>query len=380
MRVTLTDSALARYAGRFVWLELNFDSPPNQEFLTVHAVAYTPSFYILDPTDQHPLATQLGAMNLRELLAFLDRGETSFLAKVRSPQDIALSRGDELLGRAQFTEAAKLFGEALKDGARDWPERDNAIASYTWALMLSNQSRQCAETAVDEAPRMNRGGVFGRVVLSGLNCINQVDPTPWADTALQKIQPLAAEAIALPATVRDHRYQIYQQLMSAAKARADEVTVKKWGDLWLKELDSTIPANDDERSALDIARVDAASLLGDPLRVLPALTASARAMPTNYNASLRLAQMEIDARRYDESIASCNHGLAHVTGPIGRTWLLQVKADALIQQNRLSTAHRVLESALNAARAIGLKQTRDRNVAKVQKTLAEIEQRNGQSH
>ena len=380
MRVTLTDSALARYAGRFVWLELNFDSPANQEFLTVHAVSYTPSFYILDPTDEHPLATQLGAMNLRELLAFLERGETSFLEKVKSPQDIALQKGDELLNRAQFVEAAKLFSEALKEGARDWPERDNAIASYTWSLMLSNQSQQCAETAVREAAGMNRGGVFGRVVLSGLNCINQVDPAPWADTALQQLQPLATEAIALPATVRDHRYQIYQQLMSAAKTRGDEVTVKKWGDLWLKELDSTTPASDDERSALDIARVDAASLLGDPLRVLPALIASARAMPTNYNASLRLAQMEIDARRYDEAIASCNHGLVHVTGPIGRTWLLQLKADALIRKNRLSAAQRVLESALSAARAIGLKQTRDRNVAKVQKTLAEIEQRNGQSH
>ena len=380
MRVTLTDSALARYAGRFVWLELNFDSPANKEFLTIHAVSYTPSFYILDPTDEHPLATQLGAMNLRELLAFLERGETSFLAKVPSPQDIALSKGEELLARAQFTEAAKWFGGALKEGARDWPERDNALASYTWSLMLSNQSRQCAETAVNEAPRMNRGGVFGRVVLSGLNCINQVDPTPWADIALQKIQPLAAEAIALPATVRDHRYQIYQQLMSAAKTRGDEMTVKKWGDLWLKELDSTNPANDDERSALDIARVDAASLLGDPLRVLPELIASARAMPTNYNASMRLAQMEIEARQYDEAIASCNHGLAQVTGPIGRTWLLQIKADALIHQNHLSTALRVLESALSAARAIGVKQTRDRNVAKVQKTLAEIQQRNGQSH
>jgi len=380
MRVTLTNSALARYAGRFVWLELNFDSPANQEFLTVHAVSYTPSFYILDPTDEHPLATQLGAMNLDELLAFLERGETSFLAKVKSPQDIKLQKGDELLNRAQFTEAAKLFGEALKEGASDWPERDNAIASYTWSLMLSNQSQQCAETAVDEAPGMNRGGGFGRVVLSGLNCINQVDPTPWADTALQKIQPLASEAIALPATVRDHRYQIYQQLMSAAKTRGDEVTVKKWGELWLKELDSTTPTNDDERSALDIARVDAGSLLGDPLRVLPALTASVRAMPTNYNASLRLAQMEIDARRYDEAISSCNHGLAHVTGPIGRTWLLQIKADALIHETHLSAAQRVLESALRAARAIGLKQTRDRNVAKVQKTLAEIEQRNGQPH
>ena len=378
MRATLSDASLARYAGRFVWLELNFDSPANQAFLTRHGVTYTPSFFILDGADERAAATQLGAMNLRELLTFLERGEAGFLAKIKLPQDIALTKGDELLGRGQYREAAELLRQALNQGEKEWADRDHAVASYTWTLMLSGQSQQCAETVAAEAPRMSRGQAFGRVVLSGLACVNQVEHTPWADAAFHSLQPLAAEAIALPATVRDHRFQIYQQLMAAAKNRGDETAVTQWGDRWLKELDSTTPANDDERSALDIARVDAASLLGEPARVLPALITSERKMPLNYNASLRLAQMEVDAQQYEAAVAACDRGLRHVTGPIGRTWLLQTKADALVHENKLSAAHRVLQAALEAAKAIGVKQTRERNVEKVLKTIAAVEGRANQ--
>jgi tetratricopeptide (TPR) repeat protein len=378
MRATLADASLARYAGQFVWLELNFDSAANQAFLTRHGVTYTPSFFILDGADERAAATQLGAMNLRELLAFLERGEAGFLAKTKRPQDVTLTKGDELLGRGQYREAAELFRQALNQGEKEWSEHDHAVASYTWALMLSGQSQQCAETAVMEAPHLSRGQAFGRIVLSGLACVNQVEHAPWADAAFQSLQPLAAEAIALPATVRDHRFQIYQQLMDAAKNRGDAAAVTKWGDSWLKELDSTTPANDDERSALDIARVDVASLLGKPSRVLPALINSERKMPTNYNASLRLAQMEVEAQQYEAAIAACNRGLKHVTGPIGRTWLLQTKADALVHKNELAAARRVLQAALTAAKEIGVKQTRERNLEKVRKTIAVVEGRASQ--
>src|SRR6476661_477591 len=113
MRATLTDASLARYAGRFVWLELNFDSATNQAFLTRHGVTYTPSFFILDGGDERAAATQLGAMSLRELVTFLERGEAGFLAKIKLPQDIALTKGDELLGRGQYREAADLLRQAL---------------------------------------------------------------------------------------------------------------------------------------------------------------------------------------------------------------------------------------------------------------------------
>ncbi|HYY93814.1 MAG TPA: hypothetical protein VE713_04805 [Pyrinomonadaceae bacterium] len=55
----------------------------------------------------------------------------------------------------------------------------------------------------------------------------------------------------------------------AQLARGDKATLKRWGELWLKELDATRPSNEDERTALDVARVDAASLLDEPERVIP---------------------------------------------------------------------------------------------------------------
>jgi tetratricopeptide (TPR) repeat protein len=161
--------------------------------------------------------------------------------------------------------------------------------------------------------------------------------------------------------------------MYNAEVRGDRATVSRWGERWLNELDATKPANDDERSALDVARVDAASVLGDPMRVLPALIASEQAMPNNYNASLRLAQMANEAKQYDEAIAACKRGLAHVSGPIGRTWLLQTEAAALSGKGQPVEAKRVLQAALRSARLIGVKGSRERNIGVISKALKEME-------
>jgi predicted negative regulator of RcsB-dependent stress response len=372
MRATLADASLARDAGRFVWLELNFDKPVNQAFLAQHAVMYTPSFFVIDPADERTTATQIGGMTLPELRQFLDRGEHGVIAKGATPSDAALARGDQMLARGQHAEAAAAYHEALRLGGKTWPQRERAVGAVTWALMLSGQSQACAETAALEAASMTRGQMFGRVVLAGLMCVNPGQQAPWAEAARKTLMPLAEEAIALPTTLRDHRFQLYQQLMHAADARDDKATLARWGDRWLDELEATRPANDDERSALDIARVDAASFLGAASRVLPALIASERAMPTNYNASLRLAQMEIDAKRYDDAIAACDRGLVHVSGPLGRTWLFETKADALTEVGRPAEARRVLEEALQSAQAIGVKQMRDHNIEKISNAIKEL--------
>lgn len=373
MRATLADASLARYAGRFVWLELDFDKPANQAFLARHHVTYTPSFFILDPADERATATQLGGMTLPELGGFLERGERGVTAKAMTPAGAALARGDALLGRGRTAEAATAFHDALRLGGRTWPERERALGSLTWALMSSSQWQACGETASSEAARMKREQMFGRVILSGLSCVNQGGSASWTEPARRTLSPLAAEAIALPATLRDHRFQLYQQLMSAAERHGDRATVGRWGRRWLDELDATRPVNDDERTALDVARVDAASLLGEPLRVLPALIASERAMPDNYNASLRLAQMAADAGRYDEALAACDRGLAHVSGPLGRTWLLRTKADAFRRKGEPARARRVLGEALRAAQAIGVKEARERNVEAISNALRETQ-------
>ena len=372
MRATLADASLARYAGRLVWLELDFDKPGNQAFLAHHGVTYTPSFFVLDPADGRATATQFGGMTLPELTRFLERGERGVLAKAKTPADQALARGDAMLGHGQRAEAIAAYREALQLGGASWPERDRAVGALTWTLMSNGQAQPCAEAATAEAPHMIRGEAFGRVVLAGLSC-TQGESGPWAEATRKILEPLAVEAIAIPGVLRDHRFQLYQVLMSNAQARSDKAAVARWGNRWLDELDATKPANDDERSALDIARVDAASIMEDPSRVLPALTASEKAMPNNYNASLRVAQMASEAKHYDEAIAACDRGLVHVTGPLGRSWLLQVKADALIGKGQRNEAHRVLEEALRSAQAIGVSQIREHNLQRISNALKESE-------
>lgn len=95
-------------------------------------------------------------------------------------------------------------------------------------------------------------------------------------------------------------------------------------------------------------------------------------MPTNYNASLRLAQCETAAERWDDAIAACDRGLAHVTGPIGRTWLLQVKAKALVGKGEIDAARRALEQALVSARTISNPSNRENNVRRVSQSLESL--------
>jgi tetratricopeptide (TPR) repeat protein len=372
MRATLDDPALTRQAGRFVWLELNFDGPMNQAFVARRGVAYTPSLYVLDPADERATATHLGGMTLPELNQFLDRGERGYRTRSQSPSDVALARGDALLGRGRFAEAATAYREAFRLAPSDWSERRRAVGSLTWALWVGGEAQACAESAALEAPGMPRDAGFASVVLAGFASTNQGGDAPWAVTARKVLEPLAAEAVAVSSALRDHRFQLYQQLMHAAFARGDTVTVVRWGDRWLDEIESSTPSSENERTALDIARVDAAWAVDEPSRVIPALTASERAMPTNYNASLRLAQMQSAAKRYDEALASCDRGLAHVTGPIGRTWLLETKADALTARGDTTAARGVLEQALEAAQAIGSPSNRDNNLGRIRRAMAEV--------
>ena len=366
MKAELEDASLTRYAGRFVWLELDFDRPENQPFIARHAVMYTPTLFVLDPADERATALQLGGLTLPELTRFLERGEQGVMAKATTPAATALARGDAFLGRGKRTEAIAAFRDALRLGDKSWPERDRAVAALTWVLQSNGERAQCAQTAALEAPHMARGEVFSRVVLAGISCADEASP------AQKALEPLAAEAIALPSTLRDHRFQLYQQLMRIALRRDDRATVKQWGDRWLAELDATKPANDDERSALDVARVDDASMLEEPARVIPALKASERAMPNNYNASLRLAQMETEAKHYDAAVAACDRGLVHVSGPLGRSWLLQTKAEALAQKGDRAGARRALEESLRAAKQIGGQQMRESNVKRISKAIKDL--------
>lgn len=369
MRGMLETADLARYAGQFVWLELNFDDEKNRAFFTRYGANATPTFYIIDPEDGHVAASQTGAMSLAELKQFLERGMSSTFAKTQTRADGALTRGDALLAR-EPAEAVKAYQEALRVAPASWERRELAQASLVIAMQDNQQYEECAQTSAVEAGSMKRDAMFGRTIVAGMWCVVSGDPAPWSRNAAAKLAPLAREALSLSATVRDHRDELYRTLMYVAIAGGDQPQAAEWGDRWLAELDAIKPANEEERSAIDIARVEDIQTFGDPKRILPALIASEKAMPGNWNASVRVAQMELAAKSYNEAIAACERGLARNPGPVGRSWLLRINADALLAKGQPGAAHRALEEALKSAQGIPNPQTRDSNIRTINEALA----------
>ena len=368
MRDLLAHADLTRYAGQFAWLELSYDEEKNRAFMTRFGATATPTFFVIDPQEERVAAIETGAMSLTELKQFLKRGARGVHAKEQSPADVALTRADALLA-LKPSDAAQAYQQALRTAGTNWPHRQLAEASLVQAQLDSNQYQACAETAVEDAAPMKRDAIFVRTVVTGMWCVASADPAPWWEAALVALGPMAEEALTLPATVRDHRDAIYRTFMYISVSRKDKPAAARYGDRWLAELDAITPKTDDERSALDIARVENIQVYGDPNRILPALRESERQMPRNYIASLRLAQMEQAARHHDEAIAACDRGLARVPGANGQAWLLEIKADALRSQGKTAEAHRALEDALRAAQQIPTQSGREMNVNMINNLL-----------
>lgn len=372
MRDLLDRADLARYAGQFVWLQLNFDEPANRAFLTKFGASATPTFYIIDPRGERVIATRQGAMSLRELTQFLGRGADATRPTGQLPADAALARGDGLLALKPI-DAAREYREALRVAPAEWSQRSLTEASLVGALHDSRQWQECAETALADADPMPRDAMFGRIVSTGMWCLVSADPAPWFDGAARQLEALATEALSQSSTVRDHRDELYRTLMYLSLARNNKAAAGKWGDRWLAELDARQTASrsltNEERSAIDIARVENVQVYGDPARILPALIASEQAMPANDNASLRVAQMQNAARHYDEAVAACDRGLARAPGANTRAWLLQTKAQALMALGKVAEARQVLEAALEAAQSIPDKAMREMNVKMITEGL-----------
>jgi len=368
MRDLLAHADLARYAGQFVWLELSYDEPRNRDFLTRYGANATPTFFVINPKDESIVAMQTGAMSLGELRRFLDRGAAAVSAKRLTPADATLIRGDGLMAE-QPAEAAKTYLQALQSSAADWSHRELAEASLVKAFQASGQWQRCAETAASDAATMKRDALFVRTIVDGMWCLVSGGSAAWVDNETKTLQPFAEEALSLSITVRDHRDSIYRTLMLIEVARKNDSAALKWGDRWLAELDRIRPRGDDERSAIDIARVENVQIVGDPARILPALRASEKAMPNNYVASLRLAQIEMAAKQYDQAIATCHRGLARTPGAFGKTWLLEIEAEALEKKGLTAEARQLLQEALNSAEQIPSGNSRERVIAAIKKTL-----------
>lgn len=367
-----TDASLAEHAGRFAWLSIDVEEAQNAAFLQRFPWQAIPAFLVIDPANESVAYKWLGTADVAQLIRRLGDAERAVRGSAGDPASTAIAEADRLYGADKKQEAASAYQRAIDAGGPNWPDRPRAVEAMVTALSLSDKAETCATVAGREAPALPRGSAFASIVATGLSCaLDAESSSSWRTPAITALEPLVHEALALPDLLGDDRSGLYMTLVQAREAAGDEAGMKKLAGEWLDFLERATASakNAEERLAYDSHRVSAALAVGTPERALPALQASARDLPGDYNPPARMAVILREMGRYDEALAASDRALAMAYGP-RKIGIYEARAAIYEKMGDIAAVKQTLLDAIDFARTLPPS-------SRIEQTIERLEKRRG---
>src|SRR5258705_8691829 len=183
-----TDPALARHAGRFVWLALDNEKAQNASVSKRLDVRALPTFFILDPASEQVALRWVGGATVAQLDHMLDDGGRLIAhaaasgaqakAGASAKADAALARAERLYGAGDNASAAAAYAEALAAAPAGWPQYSRAVESRLFAPTTSDSSQAAANPARDAYPKLESPPPAAHGAAGGAQARPQLPPGP----------------------------------------------------------------------------------------------------------------------------------------------------------------------------------------------------------
>jgi hypothetical protein len=364
-----TDKALERQAGRFVWLSVNTEKKENVAVLGKYPVRVWPSFYVIDAASEKIVLRWVGGATVPQMLRVLDDGEKA----ARGKQGAVLAQADRLYAEGKYAEAASEYRKALARLEPGAPEYSRAVESLLFALSTTGRQEDCAAVARETYPLLKASPSAANVAGSGLDCaLAMKDAEPRKAELVAALAAAAREVVAGPKTglAADDVSAVYGTLADERSAAKDEAGAKRVLEEWASYLEreaakAKTPA---ERTVYDAHLTSACLALGQPERVVPALLASERDFPDDYNPPARLAVAYGAMKKYDEALAASDRAMARAYGP-RKLVVYRGRVDILKKKGDPAAAKKTLEEMLAYAEALPPEQRSERSIASIKKQL-----------
>ncbi len=366
-----TDKALGRQAGRFVWLSINTEKKENAAVLGKYPVKVWPSFYVIDPAAEKIVLRWVGGATVPQMVRVLDDGEKA--ARGKSAPAAPLAEADRLYADGRYKEAAAAYRKALETlepGSSSYPR---VVESLLFALSTSGEREACAATARDAWSHLKTTPSAANVAGSGLDCaLGLKDDDPRKAGLVATFAGYAREVVEGPKTglAADDVSSLYQSLADEREAAKDDAGRKKILESCAEYLEgqaakAKTPA---ERAVFDAHRTGICLALGQPERVVPALLASEKDFPDDYNPPARLAVAYAAMQKYDEALAASDRAMARAYGP-RKLVVYRGRVDILKKKGDPAAAKKTLEEMLAYAEALPAEQRSDRMIAAIKKQM-----------
>jgi tetratricopeptide (TPR) repeat protein len=374
MRATVyTDRALARYAGRFVWLSIDTEAAANSDFLTTYPMAIWPTLLVIDPRTESVVLRYGGGATVSQLEKLLADGES---AARGAPEvaDAAIGRADRLASERKAAEAAQAYEAALAAAPPRWSRRGRASEGLVAALQAAGERERCARRALDLFPAVRGTYSAANLAATGLSCAGELPgEPPQRAVLLEPLERAVRETLqdqAIPLSA-DDRSGLFLALFGARQAQKDERGARDLLQRWaaFMEAEAAKARTPEERAALDSHRVGIYLELKEPLRAVAMLEQSERDLPDDYNPPARLAVVYKALQQYDKALAASDRAVARAYGP-RKVGILGTRADIQAASGDQAGARRTLEQAIAVAESMPQGQRSEATIAGLKKKLA----------
>jgi len=367
-----TDKRLERYAGQFVWLQVDIENSRNAAFLAKYPIPAVPTLMVIDPKKESVALRYMSGATVPQLEKILNDGKRAVQPEAASSADGLLTAADKYASEGLSGEAIKSYEQALAKAPKNWPRFGRAAESYVTILSIKNDNERCAEFALQTYARL-RGTVSGANVAStGLGCAAEIPAKSERIATLEKATRESMNDPKIP-LAGDDISGMYQALISAREAMKDEAGERKVTEEWSAFLDAEAAKakTPEQRAVYDPHRLSAYIALGTPEKAVPMLEQSEKDFPNDYNPPSRLAAAYKALKKYDLALAASDRALAHVYGPRKIT-VLRNRADIYVAMGDKENARKTLQQAIDYATALPNGQRSEGTIAGLKKKLGTI--------
>jgi len=376
-----TDRALAKHAGRFVWLAIDGERAVNAEFRRRYRVPAYPTYYVIDPVDGQVLVRWVGSASVAQLDQLFGEQSTAYDRRTRGEgervaADAELAAADSLYGLDRHAEAAAAYGRALASAPADWPAYPRAVDARLFALSQADSAEACVGLAESALPRLGGTVSAGNIAASGLGCAialpAEAPRRAERIAALERACRLVLADTSLALT-GDDRSGIFIALLDAREDARDSLGHQRVAEEWSAFLDreAARAKTPEARAVFDSHRLSAYIEIGHAERAIPMLEASALDFPDDYNPPARLANAYRTLGRWDEAIKASNIAMAKAYGP-RKLLFFQNRSDIYKGKGDIPSARRTLEEAVAFAKALPDGQRSNASIASLEKKLESL--------
>lgn len=374
-----TDRALAKHAGRFVWLAIDGEKAVNAEFRRRYRVPAYPTYYVIDPVGGGILVRWVGSASVAQLDQLFGEQSAAYARRARGEDQRAaaetdLATADSLYGLDRHAEAAAAYGRALAEAPVDWKAYPRAVDARLFSLSQADSAEACVALAESALPRLRGNVSVANAAASGLGCAMKLPAeSPRRAERIAALERtcrlvLADTSLALSG---DDRSGIYIALLDAREDASDSLGHKRVAEEWSAFLDAEAAKakTPEARTVFDSHRLSAYIEIGHAERAIPMLEASARDFPDDYNPPARLANAYRTLGRWDEALAASDIAMAKAYGP-RKLLFFQNRSDIYQGKGDIASARRTLEEAVAYAKSLPEGQRSNASIASLEKKLA----------